>query len=198
MKTTTLLVSLLFSFSLFSQTTASTSDGKEVLLNDDGTWKYAETLITAPSKIHVSKEVDDMTDKVYYYPSEKLICQDKSRGFSLKFNIDGKTDNSIKVGGISVKVIGLECVEKTELLFLFEDDSKLSVTSWNKFNCKGNAWYKLTSVQLKSMSTKKIKKVRVQNGHNFKSYTHELSNEQSSYLIDSYQSIKDKNIVVEK
>lgn len=199
MKKMILISFLLISTLAYSQINAKTSEGKEVALNDDGTWKYTEVIeTTSENNIHIIKKIDDMTDGVYYYISEKLVCQaeDKKKGFSIAYSIDGEKDNEIKVDGLILKVIGLGCLEKVKILFLFQDDTKLTVTNWNKFNCKGTAWFNVREDVVSQLNSKKIKKVRVQNGHNFKSYTHELDSEQSIYMIDSYNSIKDKNIIV--
>jgi len=199
----TVLISILVSFGVFAQTEATTKDGRKVTLNDDGTYTWVETEKKTETanentegEYYVAKHVDDMTDKVYYYSSKKLICQDKSKGqgFGLSYNFDGKTDNTIKIGGLSLKVVGLDCLENTELLFLFDDGSKLSIKSWNKFNCEGNAWYQLTSSQTKQLGSKTVKKIRVQNGSNYKSYTHELEGEDKSYLLNMYKSVEAKDV----
>jgi hypothetical protein len=50
---------------IFAQTEASTTDGKKVILNDDGTWKYAEQ---DEKKVSESSECSELikteTDKV--------------------------------------------------------------------------------------------------------------------------------------
>ena len=190
------------SLSLFAQTEATTNDGRKVLLNNDLTYTWVAEKITEVSndnstgEYYVAKHVDDMTDKIYYYSSEKLLCQDMAKGvgFALNYQFDGKTDNTVKISGLSLKVIGLDCLENTELLFLFDDNSKLSIKSWNKFNCKGDAWYELTSSQRKQLGSKSIKKVRVQNGQNYKSYTHELEGRDKNYLINMFKSVEAKDV----
>jgi hypothetical protein len=198
-----------FSLNSIAQTEATTKDGRKVILNEDGTYTWVDTKVdeketvtvedskeTSLEGIFVAKHIDDMNDKIYYYPSKTLICQDKAIGvgFSVSFSIKGNTDNEIEINGISVKVIGLECVEKTELLFLFEDNSKLSITSWNEFNCKGNAWYQLSSKQISELSTKEIKKIRVTNGRNYKSYTHEIENDDKNYFLGLSKCIEEKDV----
>ena len=199
----TVLTSMLISFGVFAQTEATTDDGRKVLLNVDGTYTWVATEKKTEAvnentegEYYVGKHVDDMTDKIYYYSSKKLICQDKAKdeGFALSYNFDGKTDNTIKISGLSLKVVGLDCLENIELLFLFDDDSKLSIKSWNDFNCKGNAWYQLTSSQTKELGSKTIKKIRVQNGRNYKSYTHELEGADKSYLINMFKSVEAKDV----
>ena len=194
---------LLFSSNIIAQTEATTKDGRKVILNDDLTYSWVKveeqtekTSSVVGGEYYIEKQVDDMTDKVYYGPSKSLILQDKvsGKGFRLGFNFDGKTDESLKIGGLSAKVIGLDCLEKTIFFFLFEDDTKLSITSWNKFNCKGNAWYNLTESQTKELSTKAIKKIRVQNGRNFKTYTHTLESTDKNYFINMYKGFEAKDI----
>jgi len=197
------LTLMLISIGVFAQTEAKTNDGRKVLLNDDGTYTWVATgNITEAAnentegEYYIGKHIDDMTDKVYYYSSKNLICQDKAKGvgFNLSYQLSGKTDNTIKISGLSLKIVGLECLENTELLFLFDDSSKLSIKSWNDFNCKGNAWYQLTSSQTKQLGSKTINKIRVQNGRNYKSYTHELEGEDKSYLINIFKSVEAKDI----
>lgn len=199
----TVLTSILLSIGVFAQTEATTNDGRKVLLNDDLTYTWVETEKkteaaneNSAGEYYVAKHVDDMTDKIYYYSSKKLICQNKAKkeGFALSYQIDGKTDETVKVSGLSLKVVGLDCLENTELLFLFDDNSKLSIRSWNKFNCKGNAWYQLNSSQIKQLSSKSIKKIRVQNGRNYKSSTHELEDQDKHYLIKMYKSVEAKDV----
>jgi hypothetical protein len=199
----TVLTSMLVAVGVFAQTEATTEDGREVTLNDDGTYSWVVTEKKTETanentegEYYIGKHVDDMTDKVYYYSSKKLICQDKSKGegFALSYQLDGKTDNAIKISGLSLNVVGLDCLENTELLFLFVDGSTLSTKSWNKFNCKGNAWYQLTSSQTEQLASKTIKKIRVRNGRNYKSYTHELEGEDKNYLMNMHKIIEAKDI----
>jgi hypothetical protein len=206
MKNYFLLALLLISFSLTSQTIATTADGREVTLNDDGTYKWMDqtesevTEVASNEDYFVGKHIDEMTDKVYYYSSKSLIAQDKAKGqgFRINYGIDGKNDESIKINSLTAKVVGFDCVEKSELLFLFEDGSKEKITSWNKFNCDGNAWFQLTGGQKKSLATKKINKIRYQNGRNFKSYTTELLPEEKDYFIQMHNSVESKNVVAKQ
>ena len=185
----------------YSQINATTEDGKKVILNEDGSWQYSEKIASEDREeitadYYVNKIVDDMTDKVYYTPSENLICQvsGSSRGFSIRYSIEGKSDKSIKVSQLIVQAVGLECIENSKLLILFEDGSKMNLSSWNKFNCEGNAYFSLTPSQIKILSSKKIKKMRIENGRNHKSHTHEMIDGEGSYLILTAKAVKDKII----
>jgi hypothetical protein len=53
---------------VFAQTEATTNDGKKVILNDDGTWKYTETTqangtVSFECSDLISTETDKMTGK---------------------------------------------------------------------------------------------------------------------------------------
>lgn len=193
------------SFNLSSQIKATTEDGRKVILNDNLTYTWVKSeeksvSTKVDSKFFIGKHVDEMTDKVYYYPSERIICIDKKSdvGFSLSLSLNGKDDNSVKVVGLNMKVVGLSCVENVSLIFLFDDGTKMNITSWNKFNCDGNAYYNLRTKELNQISTKSIKKVRVQNGRNLESYTHILEGSDKSHFINMYKSVADKKVVVKQ
>ena len=49
------LIALFSSLPAFSQKSATTTDGKKVILNDNGTWKYADAKTTAPTTKPVVK-----------------------------------------------------------------------------------------------------------------------------------------------
>lgn len=50
---------MLFSFSLFAQETVVTSEGRKVILNEDGTWKYGDTSPSTSSLYGVMKDERD-------------------------------------------------------------------------------------------------------------------------------------------
>ena len=56
MKTLLLFGAIALSINAYAQTKATTEDGKEVVLNEDGTWKYSEEGATSDV---TSSELDD-------------------------------------------------------------------------------------------------------------------------------------------
>jgi hypothetical protein len=55
-----------------------------------------------------------------------------------------------KINGFILKNIGIgNCDENDSLIFLFEDDTKLEISMWNKFNCESKAYFNLTDNELK-------------------------------------------------
>ncbi len=127
--------------------------------------------------VYVAKLVDDMEDKEYYFPSRKIICAspDKKTGFALSAFLSYKGDE-INVTELKIKAVNIgSCNEKDELIILFEDDTKMKLISFSEFNCKGDDWFILSKSDKEKLSTTKIKKIKVQNGRTFESYTHELT-----------------------
>ena len=54
--------------------------------------------IAQNDSLYIVEQKDEMTDKVYYYPSKQLLCQNqelKSQGFSVSFFID-KTKKGVE------------------------------------------------------------------------------------------------------
>jgi len=90
--------------------------------------------------------------------------------------------------------IGSNCVENNELVILFDDDTKITLTSWNKFNCDGNAWFNLEPNEIETLSKLKIKKIKITNGSTFDSFTSAPKEKDKSYFIELMQAAKTKNI----
>jgi len=120
----------------------------------------------------ILKHVDVMNDRVYWIdkPGQVFYGEDKQTGFridaSFKLN-----QNSPIISGVQTLIVGMGCVENVEIIILFEDGSKITKYSWNKFNCDGNAWFLFTPRELDMLSTKRISKIRLTNGFKYKSMT---------------------------
>ncbi len=197
-----LVLLLLFSgLSINAQEIIKPDPSKEVILYEDGTWKYDDSPISEDKNDQgqfIAKMVDEMTDKVYYYFNEGLVYTNGGEGFRVSVSIEGTDDNSIKGTGLSAKVVGLKCVEKVKLYFLFVDGTKMELESWNKFNCEGNAWYSLNNKQATLLSSKRIDKIRVENGRNYQSITADYSGQDEEYFIISFKKLDEKDIRLKK
>jgi hypothetical protein len=143
--------------------------------------------------VYVVEQKDEMTDKVYYYPSRQIICQNpelKSQGFAISFFIK-KNKKGIEVGELKMKVIGVgSCHEKDEVIFLMEDETKIKATMWNEFNCDGKVWCQISDSDKEILAKKKVVKIRVQNGRSFESYTHTISDADKDYFIQLFSAVK--------
>ena len=145
---------------------------------------------TAPFAIEHCK--DKMTDKEYYFPQRKLICAntEKTKGFTISPNFKS-ADGKIVNNGFMCKNVNIgSCDEKDNLIILFEDDTKITLTSWNKFNCDGNAYFNFTDSELSELSTKKVTTIRFSNGRSYESLTVPLKEDQKDYFVRAYTNNK--------
>jgi hypothetical protein len=143
---------------------------------------------------------DDMTDKVYYFSSGIMVTnEDKSEGFRLQLDIKETDDKTIASNGLTLKVVGIgNCFEKDNLIFLFENGEKISLTSWNKFNCEGDSWFYLnedyTETYTDLLKSQKLKKIRFENGYSHESLTREISGVNQNYFIELYKLISENKV----
>jgi hypothetical protein len=135
---------------------------------------------------------DKMTDKEYYFPQRKLICAnpEKTKGFTVTPNFEEKNGEIIYDGFMCKNVNIGSCDENDTLIILFEDESKITLTSWNKFNCDGNAYFYFNESELKDLSTKKVNTIRFTNGYSYESITVALKQDQKDYFIRAYTNKK--------
>lgn len=143
--------------------------------------------------IYIVKMVDDMTDKIYYSVSHKLILasDDKKKGIIVRPFIE----KDLSVKSLYVKNVGVgNCNENDELIILFEDGEKFTIKSFNKFNCDGEGFYDLSTELIKKLPTSKISKIRYTNGISFESYTGELQEDKKEYFMKIFKSLNEKDI----
>jgi hypothetical protein len=160
---------------------------------------YSQTEKSEKPSLYIVEHTDEFTDEVYKYPNVKFLGMNESltRGFTLYPSIE--SDFSIKYLVLKMFDIG-SCVENVEIIFLFQDGSKVSLTSFSKFNCEGSAYFSFGKKDADKFSKVAIKKIKVVNGRTFDSYTHECNEEDSMYFVTIFdlcakkQTIKsDKN-----
>jgi hypothetical protein len=138
------------------------------------------------AQLTINETKDDMTDKVSYSISEGLICAniEQSIGFRIDPVIQVKKDNKV-VENLIITMVGLEnCNENNTLIILFENGDKITLTSWNKFNCKGTSYFSLIPSTIEKLKENEISKIRLTNGKSYKSFTSELT--YKNYFIELF------------
>lgn len=141
----------------------------------------------------IYKSIDDMSDKVYFIPSIKMIVSnsDKTKGFSITPSIN----SDFKFSGITLKNVGIgSCNEKNELIILFEDSVKITVKSWNDFNCKATSYFEFDKEKQEKLKSKKILKIKFTNGRTFDSFSEKVN--QQDYFIQLFNLIDLKKSVL--
>lgn len=184
-----IIILTITSFSVFAQTEATTNDGKKVILNEDGTWKYAETT-TAETTISlecsdlISTKTDKMTGKSSTSSTETLMISDDGgkNGFGFYFmDLSGTIVFSIQAVGAG------SCIDDdNKMLVLFRDGTRLELVNNAKFNCDakftlyfGGSFGK--KKQLEKFRTKEIETMRIWTS---KSYVEEdFSSDQSKQFM---------------
>jgi hypothetical protein len=148
---------------------------------------------TAYGQITIEKSVDEMTDEVSYYPSERLIVANeaKTQGFTMEAYLDVKK-GKLYVKAFTVSLVDLgSCNENNEMIILFQDGTKMVLQSFGDFKCKTYTFFMFTDEQEAMAKAKKIKKIRFKNGFTFDEFTGVSSNE--SFFIELYNAIETKN-----
>jgi len=131
---------------------------------------------------------DNMTDKEYYFAEKKLICsnESKTKGFTITPSFRAK-NGGMENNGFIVKNVNIgSCDENDSLIILFEDSTKITLTSWNKFNCEGNAYFNFTDDELQELKTKKVSAIRFTNGRSYDTLTYTLKPSEQDYFIRVY------------
>ena len=142
-------------------------------------------LARAQDGLHIIEDCTDLSGKCYVYASHTFVVanSEKNKGFKLDLDFDRK-DGELKVTGFLAKLVNIgTCGEKNELILLFEDDTRMTLVSWNKWNCEGDAWYNLSQSQVETLATKKVMKAQMKNGYSFESYVNSIEPEFQSYFI---------------
>lgn len=141
--------------------------------------------------------IDKMTDREYFLSSKNFVGANtqKTQGFVITPSFKS-VDGKMVQNGFILKNIGIgNCDENDSLIFLFEDDTKLEISMWNKFNCESKAYFNLTESDLDLLKTKKITAIRFNNGYTYNSLTYNLKKEEKGFFINVYTNfiIKETN-----
>jgi hypothetical protein len=154
----------------------------------------------AQDNVKILYHKDIMTDEEYIYTNDSLLSLDgKKEGFIVKPSFEIK-NGVFAYSGIIVESVGIgTCLEKDDLTLLFEDNTKITLKSHSKFNCKGISQFDLGGTELNKL-TKRIKAVRFLNGRSFESLTILLEKEKDkTFFIDVKRAIdKQEYEVVDK
>lgn len=141
---------------------------------------------------------DDMTNKEYWYASRKLLIENKTelKAFGITFSVGKDEAGKIKADKIDTKIIGFKCLENVEFIFMFENDEKITKSSFLKFNCDGNAASWLTPNDITKFSTLKIKKIRVTNGRDGMQITGDVV--ESDYFMKLIALVNEGKVIEKK
>ena len=140
---------------------------------------------------------DKMTDISHAQNSKILICSnDNKKGFAIGINWDFSDGKNIYFNGLIVKSFGIgQCVENSKLFILFEDDTKIQLKASNEFNCIGNSHMDDGGSSFDTLTSKKVKAIRFQNGRTNEYFIYDLKKREQSYFIEVASAQKEKRII---
>jgi len=155
---------------------------------------FSTSLLSQNDSVYIKKSVDEMEDRNYFFPSRELVLntKDKRKGVVISAFID-EEDDGVAIYELSAKMYNIgTCVENNELIFMFQDSSKITLISWNDWNCDGNAWFKLLSTDIQKLSTSRIIKMQIKNGYTFERFTSSIPKQ--DYFIQLFYAVRTKKI----
>jgi hypothetical protein len=137
--------------------------------------------------LRIIEDCTDLSGKCYIYASHTFVIANAEKDKGFKLDADFKRNEetqALEVTGFLCKLVNIgTCSEKNELILLFEDGSKFTIYSWNKWNCDGDAWYYLNKAQVETLATKKLVKAQMKNGYSFESYMNTVEAENQNYFM---------------
>lgn len=148
---------------------------------------------TEPYRILICK--DAMEDKVYAFGSKSLKCisDDGKEGFGVRISFGSNPKGEVKYRGLMVSGnIGGGCVEKSQLIFLFDDETKWNNTSWNDFNCDGDSYFDFTTKGWPLFTEKRVVAIRFVNGRNQQSFTYKVPESERDYFMLARRALEQK------
>lgn len=134
----------------------------------------------------IIKDCDDMTDKCIYYPRQKMAVanEEKTTGFTMTTLISNE-NGRLAVTDIMVQSVNIgNCNENDKLIIMLDDSTKISLNSWNKFNCEGNAWFSLKQSEIDRLGSHKMIKAYFQNGRSYESFSNAVLLEDQNYFLN--------------
>lgn len=171
-----------------AQTTATTTDGRKVILNNDGTWKDDEPKSSTTKTFECPDLIESTTDKVTGdvttgVKESIVVSKDGKNGLGL-YAFKARTGIILIVTAISADAGG--CIEDNgKMNILFRDGTRLELINQGKFNCDAKFTLFFGGVaghkkELEMFRTRGIETMRVWTS---KSYVEEDFSEESSKTL---------------
>jgi len=178
--------------SAFAQTEATTNDGKKVILNDDGTWKYVVTSIEKQAPVnssdcsnYISTEVDKVTGKSIVAAKEMLIVSKDGGKNGFGFYILKSDRGSII---FSIQAVGAgNCIDDDDKMnVLFRDGTRIELVNDGDFNCDAKYTQYFGGVfgrkkELEMFRTKEVETIRIWTSDGY--VEEDFNSEQSKQLL---------------
>jgi len=195
---TFLTILLIFISQVFGQVKTINKDGKAIILNDDGTWRYDDSNSETIPSLDCSDLITTYLDKVTGFTGRAskepiIVSKDLKNGF--RFYLIEK--NSIFV--INLTVFGANsCIDETNKMnILFRDGTRLEFINNADYNCDGKFYLFFGGLYgriklLEQLMTKEIEIMRI--GTTQGSVDMDFTSENSLQFMKSLECLSSKKI----
>ena len=185
-----LFVLTAFQLSANAQIKATTEDGKDVILNSDGTWEYVEQTNSSNESLSLecadltTTDTDKMTGKSTTGAKETLIVSEDGgkTGFGIYVF---KSQKSLIY---SIQAVGAgSCIDDEDKAnILFRDGTRIELVNDAKFNCDAKFTLYFGGIfgkkrELELLATKEIETMRIWTSDSY--VEKDFTNEQSKKLM---------------
>ena len=193
-----LTILLIFTSQVFGQVKTINKDGKAIILNDDGTWRYDDSNSETIPSLDCSDLITTYLDKVTGFTGRAskepiIVSKDLKNGF--RFYLIEK--NSIFV--INLTVFGASsCIDETNKMnILFRDGTRLEFINNADYNCDGKFYLFFGGLYgriklLEQLMTKEIEIMRI--GTTQGSVDMDFTSENSLQFMKSLECLSSKKI----
>jgi hypothetical protein len=187
-----LSVLILFNLSSFAQIEATTKDGKAIILNSDGSWKYVEKDTNSIKKSLdcsdlIETKSDKMTGKTTVSSKETLSISDDGGNTGIGIHIYDSPE--LKGLILLFRAVGAgSCIDDSDNInVLFRDGTRLELQNDGSFNCDASFTLLLGGYtrkkELELFRTKEVETMRI---WTMKSYVEkDFDSEQSKQLMQT-------------
>ena len=155
--------------------------------------------ITSKSQTIIG-DCTDLSGNCFYYVKENIIVtnSEKSKGFTFSPSVDMKNKNLVCDGIIASMVNIGGCCENNTMIILLADSSTITLKSWNKFNCEGNAFFHLTKDEAQLLRTHKILKAQIKNGRTYDSFQNSIPTSNQDYFFRFFKQLDANEYILKK
>ena len=138
----------------------------------------------------ICKTVDEFTNSINYRFDQVMIENDDNSNLISMYPYFRVIDGKLKFLELIINVKGIGCIEKdSEVILIFENGEKTSLSNWNKFNCSGSMFCSLTVNATELFKTTNLSKFRITNKTNYKSAT-VIEVKNKSFFKDIFKSLE--------
>ena len=154
------------------------------------------TKVSSPTSVNPTEfiyEKDEFTDKETLTVKKGLVISNDGKKGLVLYPVFKKVDGIWTYNGFAGGSNVGTCFENDKIYILFEDGTKMDLTSWRKFNCKGDIGFDLYGTMREKLS-QPIKGIKFQNGQDYSSFEKMLVEQNDkNYFVNVFNALDEYN-----